>query len=75
MGTDKGVLSQAWVRPKYTATFIRIDDDIFADVVCRRMRHGIQDTARIYFRWQGLLTRSPHESKDVRRKRDRKSLC
>jgi len=43
----------------HTAALIWLNDGMPLEEVRRRMRHGTLDTAMIYFRKQGLLTRKP----------------
>jgi len=49
----------------HTAALIWLNDGMPVDEVRRRMRHGTLDTTMIYFRQQGLLTKSPEELKDI----------
>lgn len=49
----------------HTAALIWLNDGMPVDEVRRRMRHGTLDTTMIYFRQQGLLSRSPEELKDI----------
>ncbi|HET6569020.1 MAG TPA: site-specific integrase [Rhodothermales bacterium] len=49
----------------HTAALIWLNDGMPVDEVRRRMRHGTLDTTMIYFRQQGLLTRTPDELKDI----------
>jgi site-specific recombinase XerD len=45
----------------HTAALLWLNDGLTLEDVKRRMRHGTLDTTLIYFKKQGLLTRSPEE--------------
>ncbi|MEM1094310.1 MAG: tyrosine-type recombinase/integrase [Bacteroidota bacterium] len=51
----------------HTAALIWLNDGMPLDEVKQRMRHGTIDTTMIYFKKQGLLTRSPEEVQKITR--------
>jgi site-specific recombinase XerD len=65
-------LKRAGIKPHsltHTAALLWLNDGMSLEEVKSRMRHGTLDTTMIYFKKQGLLTRSPEEVAEIESKR------